>query len=430
MTPAVLDDPAAIRQTTHGASAPPGPIVVASDGSAPAATALAVARLLRDRTGAVVRVVSVVEPMAAVVPAPVLLQAPVEGSRVEQRYRAVREQVDRILGTQPEVELDIEVGWPPEALARLVRDQDASFFVAGLVHHGRLERMARTETPLSVLRGAGAPVLALPWGVMREPRCVVIAVDLTSTSVVAAQRAAPLLQSAEQVYLVHVQEPVAPLAELPVVPEYDETAARQAIAEVARVLELPATAVVEPRVLVGHPAFEVADFAEYVHADLLVLGHRQRGVWGRLLHSSVAERAYRLANCGVLIVPSDGLGTGSPRTHAQDMITQSVPHRAQWPALLQAFSERNVGRRASVELFTVGLGAQSASVNFALVGVAYDPADDAVEIMLGDAEGRTRHVTHTVRQVSVVELSSYEGGADAALRLVHADGETLVTLTH
>ena len=91
--------------------------------------------------------------------------------------------------------------------------------------------LARTETPLSVLRGASVPVLALPWGMMREPRCVVIGVDLTETSVVAARRAAPLLHAAERVYLVHVQEPVAPLAELPVVPEYDDTAARNALAE-------------------------------------------------------------------------------------------------------------------------------------------------------------------------------------------------------
>nr|MBA3892019.1 hypothetical protein [Gemmatimonadaceae bacterium] len=55
---------------------PPGPIIVASDGGAPAATALAVAKLLRDRTGATIRVVSVVEPLAAVVPAPMLLTTP------------------------------------------------------------------------------------------------------------------------------------------------------------------------------------------------------------------------------------------------------------------------------------------------------------------------------------------------------------------
>ena len=201
----------------------PGPIIVASDGGAPAATALAIARMLRDRTGAVVRVVSVVEPIAAVVPAPMLLTTPVPDSRVQQRHELVREQVDRIVGSDPQVELEMEVGWPPEVLSTVVRDSGASFFVAGLIHHGRLERLARPETPLAVLRGARVPVLALPWGMVREPRCVVIGVDLTDSAVIAARVAEPLLQQAEMVYLLHVDEPVAPMADMPLVlPDNEE----------------------------------------------------------------------------------------------------------------------------------------------------------------------------------------------------------------
>lgn len=290
-------------ETTGPHEPAPGPIVVASDGGAPAATALAFAKMLRERTGATIRVVSVVEPLAAVVPAPMLLATPATDSRVQQRHDLVREQVDRIVGRASWVDLDMEVGWPPEVLSSVARDSGASFFVAGLIHHGRLERLARPETPLAVLRGARVPVLAIPLGMAREPRCVVIGVDHTESCVVAARRAAPLLQRAEMVYLLHVDEPIAPMADLPVVPADNEALIAESIERVRGALVLPHGARVEARVLVGHPAFELADFAEYVQADLLVLGHRHRGMWGRLLHSSIAERTYRVATCGVLIVP-------------------------------------------------------------------------------------------------------------------------------
>lgn len=402
----------------------PGPIIVASDGGAPAATALAIARMLRDRTGATIRVVSVVEPLAAVVPAPMLLTSPVPDSRVQQRHDLVREQVDRIVGREPPVELEMEVGWPPEVLSAVVRDSGASFFVAGLIHHGRLERLARPETPLAVLRGARVPVLALPWGMVREPRCVVIGVDLTESALVAARVATPLLEHAEMVYLLHVDEPIAPLADLPLVQPDNEALIAESLQRVRDALVLPAAARVETRVLVGHPAFELADFAEYVQADLIVLGHQHRGMWGRLLHSSVAERTYRVATCGVLIVPEPESGA-EQRERAPVTSEQFVP--GTWPARLSEFTTRNMGRRANLEVLTFDLGAQSASVNFPLLGVDYDPVRGAVDIMLGDDRAGARHITHSVPDVTSVELSSLADGSDWALRVSQAGGDTLLT---
>lgn len=427
MTSATVER-AAAGMGPGGAPPQAGPIIVASDGGAAATTALTVARLLRDRTGSDIRVVSVVEPTAAVVPAPMLLTTPVPESRVQQRHDAVREQIDRILGNSPEVPLDIAVGWPPEVLAQHVQDRNASFFVAGLVHHGRMERLARTETPLAVLRGGRVPVLALPWGMMREPRTVVVGVDITDTSVNAARYAAPLMQAAEKVYLVHVQEPVAPLSEMPVMPEYDEIAAQEAIARVRAALVVPDAAGIESRVLVGHPAFELADFAEYVQADLLVLGHEHRGLWGRLLHSSVAERAYRLATCGVLVVPNARAQRADRETERRGVTTEVFADAAQWPKVLKEFTSRNAARRVNIEVFTPEIGAQSASVNFPLYGVDYDAEDHAVEVMLGDLERKERHLTHSVRGVRSVEISRHPDGTDWALRLLHESGETLLTI--
>ena len=414
------------NRTYTGETGTVGPIIVASDGGAPAATALAVAKRLRDRTGAPIHVISVIEPLAAVVPAPMLLTTPVPDSRVRQREEVVREQIDRIVGTVPPVELEITVGWPPEVLSQTVRDSGASFFVSGLVHHGRIERLARPETPLAVLRGSRTPVLALPWGVVREPQCVVIGVDLTESSVHAARRAAPLLQSAEKVYLLHVQEPIPPMADIPFVIEPDDAGIASAMARVREALSVPATASIESRVLAGHPAFELSDFAEYVQADLLVLGHQHRGLWARMLHSSVAERAYRAAACGVLIVPEQDPSIAASSLDNRDIITERFAPE-DWAQQLHEFSERNRGRRVNLEVLTFALGAQSASVNFPLLGVDYDPGAARVDIMLGDEGDGGRHLSHAIREVSAIELSHRAARNDWALRIVHEGGETLIT---
>jgi hypothetical protein len=148
-----------------------------------------------------------------------------------------------------------------------------------------------------------------------------------------------------------------------------------------------------------------------VQADLLVLGHEHRGLWGRMLHSSVAERAYRLATCGVLIVPNAGAERADRATERQGVTTEVVAEPARWPAVLKEFTNRNAARRVNIEVFTPDIGAQAASVNFPLYGVDYDGEDRAVEVMLGDLERKERHLTHSVRGVRSIEISRHPDGA-------------------
>ncbi len=55
-------------------------------------------------------------------------------------------------------------------------------------------------------------------------------------------------------------------------------------------------------VTVGSPAREVVRAAEGQHADLIVMGTHGRGLVGRLLLGSVADRVIRTAACPVLTV--------------------------------------------------------------------------------------------------------------------------------
>ncbi|MDR3368867.1 universal stress protein [Rhodoferax sp.] len=58
---------------------------------------------------------------------------------------------------------------------------------------------------------------------------------------------------------------------------------------------------VEFDVLVGHPAERIVIQAEQWGADLIVIGHRGRGLAGRWLLGSVAKQVMHHATCAVLV---------------------------------------------------------------------------------------------------------------------------------
>ncbi|HKY32873.1 MAG TPA: universal stress protein [Candidatus Polarisedimenticolia bacterium] len=69
-----------------------------------------------------------------------------------------------------------------------------------------------------------------------------------------------------------------------------------------------AAAAVQPVLLEGHPARELARWAEELPADLLVLGTHGRHGFERLMLGSVTERIVRRAACPVLTVPLPSRG--------------------------------------------------------------------------------------------------------------------------
>jgi nucleotide-binding universal stress UspA family protein len=55
-------------------------------------------------------------------------------------------------------------------------------------------------------------------------------------------------------------------------------------------------------VLEGHPVEQLLALAEKQHADHIVLGHRSKGLFERLLMGSVAKRVVDFARCTVTVV--------------------------------------------------------------------------------------------------------------------------------
>jgi Family of unknown function (DUF5335) len=103
---------------------------------------------------------------------------------------------------------------------------------------------------------------------------------------------------------------------------------------------------------------------------------------------------------------------------------------ATWPLALEEFTRRNVGRRARLELDDPALGAQTQERDDTVLGVAYDPRDARLQIMLGDMDGGNRHHVRSIAGVTAVDLLTATSGRDLVLRIAHGHGrvQTLLTL--
>jgi nucleotide-binding universal stress UspA family protein len=101
---------------------------------------------------------------------------------------------------------------------------------------------------------------------------------------------------------------------------------------------IPADLDVEPVPVVGKPGRVLVGYA-YRDADVLYVGHRQRGWLGRLVNRSVAGYCVAHAACPVQVVPPDAFGReatgrGAARALRRDLTALATPgrhHQIRWP---------------------------------------------------------------------------------------------------
>ena len=291
---------------TRHEQAATGPILVASDGTSSSDAALTAARLLASRIGGEVQVLSVLEPMAQLVPAPELLvpTEPMDQSRAERLLDRVRDQLRTLVGKQTPWPVEIRLGDPASIIAHAARERRARLILTGVRRHGPLERLLGAETPMHIAQYAAAPLLVVTPELERLPRCIAVATDLTSAGLDAARVALQLFPDVRTMYLLHVRthfdlEPERRAAWLP---GY-EARTTKALREMKDALAAPAGVEVQPISPIGDPAPEILDFAEDARAELIVVAGRRHGPLHRLLLGSVASRVLRGAKCSVLVVP-------------------------------------------------------------------------------------------------------------------------------
>lgn len=404
-----------------------GPILVATDGTTSASAAIKAAALLGDRTGANVTVLAVLEPLPLVAADYGLLLPPAEtdDARRHALLERVREQVTETVGPHPKWEVQVRDGDPAAVIARTAREQGARLIVAGIGHHDLLDRMFGGETALHTLRLSRVPVFAVAPKFVALPQRVAIAIDFSEPSIVAAQTALKLLPSATMVYLVHVAPrlELQPEAYAAWMSDYSE-GVEPAFERVRARLEIPAGVTIETMTLTGKPTKSLLEFAKSAHIDAIITGSRGAGLVDRILVGSTATGLIRGATCSVFAVPT--LAGAVSRKLAQGTPDEIPEH--EWAACLEAFTRRNAGRVATLEVDDPEFGAQAQQHDYPFVGAAYDRHDRRIELMLGDMESSTRHLTRGIGDVRHLDLLKDAAGRDWVLRIAHGSGQTILTL--
>ena len=406
-----------------------GPIIVATDGSTSCDAALTAAGRLAALHDTKVVVLSAVERVAVVPPMSFGITLPypeIENAQRTARATNVQTQLERVGVSDEGWSTRVEYGEPAHAIASAARELDATMIITGLGHHDLLDRVLGSETTLRIVRASKSPVLAVTGQFETLPKCLVVATDFSVASLDSAKAALRLFPSITTVHLVHV------MSRLEVPPEVFVTWAGlysepipQSFEALMSALDLPAWITVQTTTLEGKASQEILRFARRVGADLIATGSRGAGLMSRLLVGSTATGLIRGANCAVLAVPA---APGSDRMVGMEELKEGPDAEARWADELTAFTRRNAGRHASLEVDDPDYGLLIQEHGYPLLGAAYDRHDRRVEIMLGDLRGTRRHLTRGISNVHTVDVLRDARGRDRVLRVAHGRGQTLLTL--
>ena len=96
------------------------------------------------------------------------------------------------------------------------------------------------------------------------------------------------------------------------------------------------------------------------------------------------------------------------------MQTQEIP-REQWHGFFDSFSREHEGWLATLEFFSIDLGAQEEAHELPFEGISVDSGDQSVVINL--AQTTQDNLTHTIDQPTRVWLQENTEGTGAALEI-------------
>jgi hypothetical protein len=161
----------------------------------------------------------------------------------------------------------------------------------------------------------------------------------------------------------------------------------------------------------GDPADETLAAAAERGADLVAAGTYGLNAVERLLVGSVSTAIVRRAGTAVLACREPDAREVARIERALFGVTEQADQAA-CAALLADATARNAGRRDALVQ----------ERGYAFLGAAYDRHDRRVELMFGDPDEPTRHVTHSVGREGAVQVTTGADGRDAALRVEHREG--------
>ena len=280
-------------------------IVLATNGSPEADEALHFAAALASREELLLRVLTVLEPLPTIPAQPAGLgwYATVETTCAERVLDGVRRELSR-LNLAPSAVTCTVVGTPGTAIATTAREWNARYVIVGSGKHGAVERLLTGDTVIRILRHSASPVIAIPASGGGLPRNGVVAVDFGRASLAAAHSAAEVIGSGV-LHILHIRPELDfPATDPSAWSEVYESGAQSLMTKLAAELQASYTEVhTTTRVLRGHVATVLLDYAEHVGADLIAVGQHGHGVVDRFLLGTVAHAVVHAAHCAVLVAP-------------------------------------------------------------------------------------------------------------------------------
>jgi nucleotide-binding universal stress UspA family protein len=263
----------------------------------------------------------------------------------------------------------------------------------------------------------------------------VVGVDFGAASVRAARTALALIDPAPGepgvLTLVHVRSPIE--ARLTMAGAWAAEYEASVAAMFSRLRDLLRPYVrdgvtVETRAGEGDIVDRLLEAAEDTGADLVAVGTQGPGWSERPIVGGVVTTTLRRATCSVLVAPAPD---AAERVRLELWLAGQVAlaRPEDWGGALDAFTRRNLLRRARLEVSEAGAeGFVVGASRNRFTGATYDPHDRRVEIMLGDESDGTRHLSHAVANVRSVEIVAQDARRDRTLLIEDARGHTVLTL--
>lgn len=281
-------------------------ILVATDGSETSRAAYAAAELIAARHRARVHVVSVLEPLPAIVvpPGTPMVTAGVDRSREDALRTDMVEQLLE-LGRLAKWTTEIRLGKPATVIAQVAKERNVDLIIVGASHHGMVDRLLGEETATHLARLVERPLLVASPTTTRLPKRAVVALDLSASDRSNLISTLDLLGTPQSVSVLHVE----PRSEALGVDwaEYDneyraevESAFRQLNGKLAELPRVQTDLVI----MHGDVAREINEFARSVKAELIVLGVKHRRAFSVAPGGGISMKVMRAAECSVLLVPS------------------------------------------------------------------------------------------------------------------------------
>ncbi len=293
------------------------------------------------------------------------------------------------------------------AIVTVGAEISADLIVMGTHGRGGWDRLVLGSTAEYVLRRAPCPVLTVGPEASGARGPVIAAVAFGADEANVIETAAGFAHAmGARLVVFHAVEPLfvpAPYA-LEFAPMDVDTLvvnAREALdTRVRERVTLPLAT--EVLVRAGSPEAEVLSLARETGASLVVQGTHGRSGLGKVFFGSVAEALVRQAPAPVLTLP---IGARPLAVTDRDALTRAEPLAAEsWGSALEDLSRRAEAKPWAVTVGVVGQDARGTILDGArLHGLAYDPHDDAIDVM---ADGLDHRI---VRPLAVRLVSGGDG---------------------